>query len=195
MSFNAKKTRKTNESKIRIIAGQWRGRKLNVIDAPGLRPTGDRIKETLFNWLAPDIVGAECLDLFAGTGSLGLEALSRGAKFVQFVEFNRQAYQQLSDNLSLLKCDKAAVANSDAKDWLQLPQNSQFDLVFLDPPFQADLWQATIQAITDRKLLKSNSLIYVETPRDKTLAVPADWQIHRQKHAGQICATLYEANC
>jgi len=137
-----------SSGKIRIIAGKYKGRKLPVLMAEGLRPTTDRVKETVFNWLMPYISQANCLDCFAGSGSLGFEALSRGADQVTLVELNRSAVKQLLDNKALLKADNLTVIHSDAlvflkEDFLKPSSASSdskpFDLVFLDPPFRQQL--------------------------------------------------------
>ena len=182
-------------SKIRIIGGQWRGRKLNVPELPGLRPTGDRLRETLFNWLAPYTAAATCLDLYAGTGILGLEALSRGANYTVFVDKQRLACDQLKQNLALLKCANAEVHNIDAKIWLQNTQEQKFDLVFVDPPFADNLWQTSLIELQSSNLLARESIIYVESPKTIDILIPPDWQQLKQKVAGNICATLYASTC
>ena len=186
------KKSRSHSSSLRIIGGTWRGRKLSIVDSEGLRPTGDRLRETLFNWLMAEISGARCIDLFAGTGALGLEALSRGAVSVQFIERNLDVYQQLIENLSTLKCTTASTALADALEWLNAPMNGQYDIAFIDPPFHDQLWQPTIDTLENQRILAPSALIYVETPREVTLNLPSTWSIHKQKHAGQICATLYQ---
>ena len=134
-------TQHSTKGEVRIIAGLWRGRKLPVLPSQGLRPTGDRVKETLFNWLMPYIVDSECLDGFAGSGSLGFEALSRQAAKVTFLELEKAVAQQLSKNIQTLKCaDRAQVVNQNSLHFLNQPQNQpHFDVVFLDPPFHFNL--------------------------------------------------------
>jgi len=129
------------QGSIRIIAGEWRGRKLPVIDVDGLRPTSDRIRETLFNWLMPYLSGSRCLDLFAGTGALGFEAASRGAHNVDFVESHRQVSQALSENIKLLEAN-AIVHNMAANAFLTRSATESFDLVFVDPPFAENMVQS-----------------------------------------------------
>ena len=175
---------------LRIIGGQWRGRKLEFASADGLRPTGDRIRETLFNWLMADLPGARCLDAFSGSGALGLEALSRGAGFTQFIESHPQAAQMIADNLKLLGSDKASVERGDCLDWLRQQPPEPFDVVFLDPPFQQDLWPQAIELL-QRGWLTAAAAIYIETPRDHALPIPADWHLHREKHAGDVSYRLY----
>ena len=144
--------------KLRIVGGSLRGSKLAIDDAAGLRPTPDRVRETLFNWLAPTIAGARCLDLFAGTGALGIEALSRGAARVDFVERDARLAQQLRDNLVRLKQTDAGVRNADALSLLAEPPQLAYDLVFIDPPFDAELWDATTQRLEAQGWLSANAL-------------------------------------
>jgi 16S rRNA (guanine966-N2)-methyltransferase len=177
---------------LRIIGGVWRGRKLSFPDADGLRPTGDRIRETLFNWLAPEIQGAHCLDLFAGSGALGLEALSRGAKYSLMLEKNAEAARQLNSNLQLLQADNGKVEQADSLGWLTRQQPAQrFDIVFIDPPFALDLWEKIAAALEAGNWLSDEATIYLEAPRDAQLHLPGNWQVHRDKQAGQVSFRLY----
>lgn len=174
-------------NQIRIIAGEWRGRKLPVADVEGLRPTIDRVRETLFNWLMYDVRGARCLDLFAGTGVLGMECLSRGASSVQFVEANHKAGQQLRQNLSTLSAENAAnIHIGDASVWLNSPAQQTFDLVFLDPPFALDVLQQTCHILEQQGWLAANAKIYIERDRSSApLKLPQNWQQLRSGSAGQ----------
>ncbi len=177
-------------TRVRIIGGQWRGRKLPVADIDGLRPTGDRIRETLFNWLAPYIHGAHCLDLYSGTGALGFEALSRGAASAQFIEWNQSVCRQIEANIRLLGADNARLACNDALRWLAAqPSPLNTDLIFIDPPFALDLWDKTVQALADQ--LKPDTLVYIEAPRNQTYSVPVNWQCLREKQAGQVDYRLF----
>ncbi|UAX41820.1 16S rRNA (guanine(966)-N(2))-methyltransferase RsmD [Pasteurella canis] len=179
---------------VRIIAGLWRGRKLPVLSLNGLRPTGDRVKETLFNWLMPYIVDAHCLDCFAGSGSLGFEALSRQAKQVTFVELDKKAAMQLQKNVQTLKCslEQAKVINQNSLQFLKSIQNTpHFDIVFVDPPFHLGLAQQTIDLLEKHHWLKPNALIYVETEKNQPITVPTHWQILKEKITGQVCYRLY----
>ncbi|WP_288131900.1 16S rRNA (guanine(966)-N(2))-methyltransferase RsmD [Microbulbifer sp.] len=180
-------------SQLRIIGGRWRGRKLAFAPIEGLRPTGDRLRETLFNWLQFHLPGARCLDLFAGSGALGLEALSRGAGSVDFVELHRGAAQTLRQQLDLLQAEHGRVHNCPAEMFLTQAalQQESFDLVFIDPPFAGDLWQETISQLCDASLLAENALIYIESPRDKPVPVPPGWQLEKEKQAGQVCMRLF----
>jgi 16S rRNA (guanine966-N2)-methyltransferase len=163
---------------------------LTFPDLPGLRPTPDRVRETLFNWLQPIIDGATCLDLFAGTGALGVEALSRGAASANFVERDARIASALRDNLSRLKVTAATVAADDTARWLSGAAR-RFDLVFLDPPFALDLWSATANLLEERGWLTAHAWIYVESPRDTALSLPATWQLHREGKAGEVGYALY----
>ncbi len=175
----------------RIIAGQFRGRKLPVLMADGLRPTTDRVKETVFNWLMPYIQDANCLDCFAGSGGLGFEAISRGASAVTLVELNKLAAQQLKDNKALLKADNIQVIQQNALDFLHSNQQS-YSLVFIDPPFRKGLAQQTAQLLSE-KGLTDDALIYVEMETDhNTQIMPSHWQLLKEKIAGQVVYRLYQ---
>ncbi len=185
---------------IRIIAGKHKGRKLPVLMAEGLRPTTDRVKETVFNWLMPYLHQANCLDCFAGSGSLGFEALSRGAAQVTLVELNRAAAKQLQANKELLKADNISVINNDALTFLKegaLKQDSVnnnqqvFDLVFLDPPFRKRLIEQSAQLLNNFGLAK-HALIYVEMEAESNQLIPANWQLLKEKVTGQVVYRLYE---
>lgn len=186
--------------KIRIIAGKYKGRKLPVLMAEGLRPTTDRVKETVFNWLMPYINQANCLDCFAGSGGLGFEALSRGADQVTLVELNRSAAKQLLANKELLKADNLAVVHSDAlsflkEDFLKSDSTANaprlFDLVFLDPPFRQQLVEQAAQLL-NHSSLADQALIYVEMEAESTQAIPKNWQLLKEKVAGQVIYQLYQ---
>ncbi|WP_105622774.1 16S rRNA (guanine(966)-N(2))-methyltransferase [Cronobacter sakazakii] len=186
-----KKPTSSGNGQIRIIGGQWRGRKLPVPDSPGLRPTTDRVRETLFNWLAPYLVGARCLDCFAGSGALGLEALSRYAADATLLEMERSVAQQLQKNLATLKSSVAKVVNTNTLNFLN--QNGEpHDIVFVDPPFRKGLLEETLNLLETRGWLAPQALIYVESEVENGLPpVPANWQLHREKVAGQVAYRLY----
>lgn len=176
--------------RIRIIGGHLRNSRLDVPDLPGLRPTAERVRETLFNWLTPVISGVRCLDLCAGTGALGIEALSRGAGSVQFVERDAKAAQALRDNLARLKAQGGQVTATDAQLYLQgTPQ--PFGLVFLDPPFAQDLWTPLARRMEEGGWLAPSAWIYVESPRQTAPALPANWMQHRDGAAGDVRYALY----
>ncbi|WP_346826722.1 16S rRNA (guanine(966)-N(2))-methyltransferase [Serratia inhibens] len=187
---SAKKPPQAAAGQIRIIGGQWRGRKLPVPNSPGLRPTTDRVRETLFNWLAPVIQGARCLDCFAGSGALGLEALSRYAGSATLLEFERPVAQQLEKNLALLQ-GKGTVVNTNTLNWLA-GNGQPFDVVFLDPPFRKGLLAETLTLLEQQGWLADEAWIYVEAEAESAAAdVPANWQLHREKVAGQVAYRLY----
>lgn len=187
----ASETRQSNKGSIRIISGKWRGRKLPVLPQPGLRPTPDRVRETLFNWLRPVIAGAVCLDLYAGTGALGFEALSRGAGRVVMIEKDRLLVQELRRQAQLLGTDAAEVFHADAISWLAAAEQ-QFDLVFLDPPFGKNLAAASCELLLNRGHLHQLSLVYVESEPGIISGIIDDntYQIYRQSRAGQVAYTL-----
>ena len=191
MPSRQKKAQKNTTSTIRIIGGEWRGRKLAVTPIEGLRPTGDRVRETLFNWLMPYVHGSRCLDLFAGSGALGLEALSRGSKFVQFAELNPQAAQQLDTNLATLECSAANVFRGNGLTLLT-PALEPFDIIFLDPPFAQDLWHDALTQLVINGALHNHTLVYIEWPKARPMALPAGWHSHREKHAGDVRYALYQ---
>ena len=178
--------------KIRIIAGQWRGRKMVVPDRPGLRPTGDRARETLFNWIGPRIVGARVLDLFAGTGALGLEAASRGASRVVLVERDPVAAKALRDGpLTWPGAGSLELVEADALRWLK-QQHESFELVLVDPPFDSTLHETALSGLMQiGDCLAARGLVYLETDLDH---VPKEWppglELLRQKRFGQVVLTL-----
>lgn len=176
---------------VRIIGGHLRGSKLAVADSAGLRPTPDRVRETLFNWLQPVIAGAHCLDLFAGSGALGIEALSRGAAGATFVERDPVLAAALRDNLARLRQDAARVDCADALELLATAPAHACDLVFIDPPFAADLWTAVADRLERSAWLAPQAWIYVESPADAQLSLPARWLPHRESRAGQVRHALY----
>jgi len=176
--------------RIRIIGGSLRNSRLEVPGQPGLRPTPERVRETLFNWLAPMIEGARVLDLCAGTGALGIEALSRGAAGACFVEPDALAARALRDNLARLKVVGGEVTAVDAQAFLRGAARA-FDLVFLDPPFALDLWSALAGRLEQGGWLAAQAWIYVESPREAIPAVPANWTLHREGRAGEVRFALY----
>lgn len=181
------------QGQLRIIAGEWRSRRLSFPDAPGLRPTPDRVRETLFNWLAPHIEGAKVLDAFAGSGALYLEALSRGAAEAVALDSNQAAINSLRQNLETLRCPRGQVIQSDAQRYLQGEPKFAFDLVFLDPPFHQDLLPTTCALLEERQWLAANAWIYTESETPpSTLQLPGNWRLHREKKAGQVYYALWQ---
>jgi len=182
-----KQSGKSKEGRLRIVAGIWRSRLLDIADVDGLRPTSERIRETLFNWLVPHIHGARCLDLYAGTGALGLEALSRGAASAVFVEASPVAEKQLKMNTGLLDASGATVLRMDALDYLAGKPDERFDIVFLDPPFAADLLDETCRLMAEQQLLADGALVYLEQERGKAeLIPPKTWRVLKDKTAGNV---------
>ncbi len=181
------------QGQLRIIGGEWRSRRLGFPDGPGLRPTPDRVRETLFNWLAPYVEGAKVLDAFAGSGALYLEALSRGAETAVALDSNPAAIANLKQNLETLRCAKGQVLQSDALRYLQNPATQAFDLVFLDPPFHQNLLVETCALLEERQWLADRAWIYTESETPpSSLQMPANWRLHREKKAGQVYYALWQ---
>lgn len=174
---------------VRIIAGRWRGSKLPVADLAGLRPTADRVRETVFNWLQPHIGQARCLDLFAGSGALGFEAASRGAAEVVLIEREPRLVALLRENATRLHANDLRVEQADALRWLARPPTQTFDIVFVDPPFAEVLWVPAAQAL--RPWLTPKAFVYVERGRDTAFAAPADWTVHREGQTREVRYALY----
>lgn len=171
---------------LRIIGGRWRGRHFRFVDAPGLRPTPDRVRETLFNWLMNDIYDCECLDAFAGSGALGLEALSRGAKHVVFLEHHPKAARSIKEVLASLEVS-AQVTEANTLSYLKQASKHAFNLVFLDPPFHKNLIPQTL-ALLRQGWLSDNALIYIECETELALeeTLGQDWEIIKDKTAGEV---------
>lgn len=184
------RTSRAATGQIRIIGGQWRGRKLPVLTFPGLRPTPDRVRETVFNWLAPVIADARCLDCFAGSGALGLEALSRYARQATLIERERQVARQLTQNIARLGTDNAVVIQHDTLQWLAQP-GSPFDIVFVDPPFRQGLADRCLVLLEQQGWLADEAWIYLETELEAAVSAPVNWSLYREKPAGQLISRLY----
>ncbi|RJX65271.1 16S rRNA (guanine(966)-N(2))-methyltransferase RsmD [Vibrio sinensis] len=177
---------------VRIISGLWKGRKLPVHDAEGLRPTTDRVKETLFNWLAHDVPKAKCLDLFAGSGGLGFEAASRQAEMVTLIELNQNAFRQLEKNITALNATNLQAKNTDAISFLKQP-GTPHHVVFIDPPFRKGLLNEVVELLETNHWLADDAMIYIESEKELALDnIPAHWNLHREKTAGQVCYRLFE---
>ena len=176
---------------IRIIAGHLRGSKLAVPDRPGLRPSSDRVRETLFNWLQAKVPGARVLDLFAGTGALGFEAASRGAASLVLVERDPGLAEALRGNVARFKLGAAQVVQADALAWLAGPPGPGFDLVFLDPPFEGTLWEPAAARLAP--WLAPGAWIYVECPLRLQAAWPPGWHLHREGQTREVRFTLFQA--
>ena len=179
-------------NRVRIVGGTHRGRKIAFPDAAGLRPTGDRIRETLFNWLAPVLPGSRCLDLFAGSGVLGIEAASRGAAEVVLVESAPRVASALRQTIDELRLgERVRLVEADALQWLASAAPVPFDVVFLDPPFAAGLMADAATALERRGWLAGGALVYVErSDSQNPWPVPSNWTVLRDKRAGQVSYAL-----
>ena len=187
------KTRQgTSQGQVRIIAGKWRNTRLDVPSVVGLRPSADRMRETLFNWLQPMLAGAAALDVFAGTGALGLEALSRGATSSVFIERDATLARSLKDTLKKLQGGEAAtVLTGDALPCLQRLESASIDLAFVDPPFAAGLWTQVWPLLAP--CMKPDAWLYVESPPNTPEATPpAPWRLHREMSTRDACGRLYK---
>ena len=182
-----------HSGRIRLIGGTYRRRLLPVIDSPGLRPTPDRVRETLFNWLGLAVLGAEVLDLFSGTGALGFEALSRGARHIHLVEQQPRVADGLRSNIAALDASaQATVHTQDAVHWLQQPAPATlFNIVFLDPPFHKGFAAPCCQALEKRHWLADGAFIYLEVETGLAFMPPAHWQLYRETHAGESHGMLF----
>jgi 16S rRNA (guanine966-N2)-methyltransferase len=195
-SNTIKPSKKTNQ--LRIIGGQWRGRKLAIADVEGLRPTGDRIRETLFNWLQGDIAGRCCVDLFAGSGALGLECLSRGAANVFLLEKHPVAVKQLREHCDRLEAKNGKVIECDVLEWISNTSKEDnrkiapIDVAFIDPPFAADLWTTVINTLESSGILSPTAIIYIESPKDQVVTTPSNWDLLKEKRTGQVCYRLFQ---
>jgi 16S rRNA (guanine(966)-N(2))-methyltransferase RsmD len=188
-------TRAGPPAEVRLIGGTWKRSKLPVADKPGLRPTPDRVRETLFNWLGQDLSGWRCLDAFAGSGALGFEAASRGAAEVRLLERDRTLARLLDASRERLRAEHLRVECADALGWLaRVPASDAacFDLVFLDPPFDAGLFAPALRAVT--RWLRPEGLVYLEAPEEWTDARLAPFGLRRLKHtrAGAVHAHLLQ---
>ncbi len=178
--------RQIGRNELRIIGGNWRGRRVRFPPSEELRPTPDRVRETLFNWLQPVIAGSRCLDLFAGSGALGLEALSRGAARVVFVDREPKVIEHLHATLSMLKAEGAEPKLADARRYLESHVEA-FDIVFLDPPFADESLQASCALLESRGWLAPDAYIYIERPaREGPPTLPDEWILHRTGRAGEV---------
>lgn len=187
---NSSKANRAKANQLRIIGGQWRSRRIPIADVVGLRPTPDRVRETLFNWLQQSILGARCLDLFAGSGALGFEALSRAAAQVVLVEQDSRAFTQLQLNATTLGAAQAQLVHADAFSYLQC-ETEAFDVIFLDPPFHCALPEKALNLLIEQNLIKLDTLIYLEHEAEYQLDF-SQWNlaVHRQTKAGQVMSFL-----
>lgn len=183
----------TSKGSVRIIGGEHRGRRLPFTDQNGdLRPTGDRMRETLFNWLQFEVQGRRVLDLFAGSGVLAAEALSRGAVSAVVIEKKRERAADLQKNLSTLFAERIKIKCADALKWLT-HNTEQFDLVFVDPPYDLQLQQPVCDALMQYRMLAPNALVYVESRRQQAAPrAPTSWRLIKEKETGDVRAQLYQ---
>ncbi|MEI8054741.1 MAG: 16S rRNA (guanine(966)-N(2))-methyltransferase RsmD [bacterium] len=177
---------------LRIIGGKWRSRKISFVSLKGLRPTTDAVRETLFNWLAPVINNTNCLDLFAGSGALGFEALSRGAKHVVMVDASTQIISMLKKTAQLLNAEDVDFYSAKIPQALSKIPEQSFDIVFLDPPFNFDLIKPTCEKLVSSGYLAKNAIVYIEAEKELDIkkVTPESWQILRQKTVGQVGSHL-----
>lgn len=179
----------TGRKPLRIIAGTWRGRKMPLLLLDEVRPTTDRIRETLFNWLQPYIAGAHCLDAFAGSGILGLEALSRGAASVMFVEKQAALCKHLQGFLAVVSCSSPhakVLCQSLPNDKIAKQIHKPFDLVFLDPPYQQALWIPVLNWLTANQFIHPQTLVFFEQPKTVSITWPDGWSHFREQTAGNV---------
>lgn len=187
---SAKAAPRGREGSVRIIGGRWRGTRLPVPDLPGLRPTSDRARETLFNWLQSVLPGARVLDLFAGSGALGLEALSRGAREALLVERDPGLAESLRATIERLHAgDEAKPVRADALSLLRAPLQGRFDIVFVDPPFDDGLWDAVLAALPP--WLSDDAWLYLESPADRPVEPGTGWRLHREGRSRDARHALY----
>ena len=183
----------TGTGSVRIIAGKWRGRRLPVPDVAGLRPSGDRSRETLFSWLQPHLPGACCVDLFAGTGVLGIEAVSRGAAAAVLVEQSRPAVAALRRSVEALQAHEITVVQADALAWMSRAEVPMADVVFVDPPFGLGLGQDVLDRLGSGSLLSPGGLVYLETGRTAPpVRLAPGWQLLRDKTVGEVRMQLLQ---
>ena len=194
ISVHSSTKSKERASKLRIISGEWRSRQLPIPNIEGLRPTPDRVRETLFNWINYEVPGARCADLFCGSGALGLEALSRGAKSALFVDNSKVVTKQMNDNLSTLRAENYQVVQQNAAEFLATAMPQPLDLVFLDPPFRKN-WLAQIVPLLENGWLADKALVYIEMEKEAPLPdLPSSWHLEKEKNAGQLVYRLFAVN-
>ena len=181
----------TARGQVRIIGGSWRGRRVEFDATEGLRPTPDRVRETLFNWLQPVLEGARCLDLFCGSGVLGLEALSRGAASAVFIDRSAAVIAALQRAIAKLQAPGAQAQVAEGISWLARPGAERFDIVFLDPPYRQGLAERGLASLAASRLLAPQARVYLETAAEEPPPViPTGWELHRDKRAGGVAYRL-----
>ena len=184
-------SKSAKNNRVRIIAGDWRGRRLPVADVPGLRPSGDRSRETLFNWLQPWVVGADCADLFAGTGALGFEAASRGAASVLMVEKHPRAFAVLTESAEQLQAEQVSLHAGGAMSFIESLAADSLDLVFVDPPFDSNLGGLVLERLAAQGCVRSGGFVYVESPASAQIVPPEGWSTWRDQEMGEVRMQLF----
>jgi 16S rRNA (guanine966-N2)-methyltransferase len=181
---------------VRIISGNWRGRRLTIAEVPGLRPSGDRSRETLFNWLQPWISGSDCADLFAGTGALGFEAASRGAESVLMIEKHPRAQQQLRQSIEQLQAIQVSLHTGGAMTRLEDFTVDSFDIVFVDPPFDSNLCGRVMERLNKNGCVRRGGFVYLESPvsEAKQIKPPEGWSVWRDQQIGEVRMQLFRRN-
>jgi 16S rRNA (guanine966-N2)-methyltransferase len=189
----AKTVSQSASGSVRIIGGKWRSRKLRFVSVDGLRPTGSRIRETLFNWLAPSIEGARCLDLFAGSGALCFEVLSRGADCCVAIEANSQAASELRHNQAQLAAGNLEIVTGNCQGFLERGNTTKpYDIIFLDPPFDMQIHKQVSKLLLSGHWLTSRAQIYCEFPATEAQDLPLSWRLVKDKIAGNVRYCLFE---
>ena len=182
-----------DNGQLRIIGGEWRSRQFYFPMAHGLRPTPNRVRETLFNWLAPYVPGAQVLDCFTGSGALFLEALSRGASRALALDSNSNAIAALRQTLTTLKCENGQLLQTNALQYLENQAATPYDLIFLDPPFGQDLLRPACEMLESKGWLAQDAWIYTESEAPPSaLGLPGNWRLHREQKAGQVYYSLWQ---
>jgi 16S rRNA (guanine966-N2)-methyltransferase len=176
---------------VRIIGGDWRGRRLPVADVPGLRPSGDRSRETLFNWLQPWLLAAECADLFAGTGALGFEAASRGAASVLMIEKHPRAQEVLRQSIEQLQAVQVNLQSGGAMSMIEDIKPDSLDIVFVDPPFDSNLAGVVLDRLDKIGCVRNSGFVYVESPATSVIAPPRGWRTWRDQQLGDVRMQLF----
>ncbi|CAL4317856.1 Ribosomal RNA small subunit methyltransferase D [Buchnera aphidicola (Hyalopterus amygdali)] len=176
--------------KIYIISGKFKGKKILIKNNPNIRPTTNRIRETLFNWLSKYIVNSRCLDCFSGSGALGIEAISRYAKFVTLLELEKKTIFSLKKNIKNLNISNLELIHTNTIDWLK-KKKKPYDIIFIDPPYNQKLVDQTIFLLEKNKFIKNKSLIYIEMKKENIFSAPKNWILHKKKTTSKIACYLY----